>query len=128
MLPRKPSKGIYDKRNGYENTSNTFQHSVTSVGHCDRLLGVATWLGLLFRCGARTRLPVRLCPLQGGRVGRQGASVIPTLEAWALEKATKRWAWRAGVNLDEVLFISLTPEVQQSIVGEAEYLQQTEKP
>ena len=54
--------------------------------------------------------------------------MIPTLEAWALEKATKRWAWRAGVNLDEVLFISLTPEVQQSIVREAEYLQQTEKP
>jgi hypothetical protein len=53
--------------------------------------------------------------------------VIPTLEAWALEKATKRWAWRAGVNLDEVLFISLTPEVQQAIILEAEYLQQTEK-
>ena len=53
--------------------------------------------------------------------------MIPTLEAWALEKATKRWAWRAGVNLAEVLFISLTPEVQQAITLEAEYLQQTEK-
>ena len=98
------------------------------MGRRDRLLGVAARSGLLFRCGARTHLPVCLGPLQGGRVGRQGASVIPTLEAWALEKATKRWAWRTGKNLDEVLFISLTPEVQQSIVREAEYLQQTEKP
>ena len=52
---------------------------------------------------------------------------LTVLESWALEKATKRWAWRTGENLDEVLFISLTPEVQQSIVREAEYLQQTEK-
>ena len=54
--------------------------------------------------------------------------MIPTLEAWALEKATKRWAWRAGVNLDEVLFIQLTSAAQDDIIREAEILQQTEKP
>jgi hypothetical protein len=54
--------------------------------------------------------------------------VIPTLEAWALEKATKRWAWRTGKNLDEVLFIQLTSAAQDDIIREAEILQQTEKP
>lgn len=53
---------------------------------------------------------------------------ITVLESWALEKATKRWAWRAGVNLDEVLFIQLTSAAQDDIIREAEILQRTEKP
>ena len=53
---------------------------------------------------------------------------IKLLHAWALEKATKQWAWLNDQDPNFVLFVKLPVHVRAEIIQMAEDLQISEKP
>jgi len=52
----------------------------------------------------------------------------PILHAWALEKATRRWAFTNGLDHNHVLFVTLPVTARVEIIRMAEDLQAAEKP